>query len=171
MTGWRVLVLSCVLFAALSSVQTGTSAAQSAEKGVIGVGLIIGEPLGVSAKLYLSDDTALDAAVGGAILGGGIQAHADFLWHPWVLENRSNFVLPAYVGAGLRVLNHRAGTVGDFHIGIRAVAGLLFDFKTVPLDVFVEVAPSLDYIIARDDPDHAGFAIGVSAGLGARYYF
>ena len=138
MTGWRVLVLSCVLFAALSSAQTSTSAAQTAEKGVIGVGLIIGEPLGISAKLYLSDDTAVDIAVGSAILGGGIQAHADFLWHPWVLENRSNFVLPAYIGGGLRVLNHREGTAGDFHIGIRVVAGLLFDFKSVPLDVFVE---------------------------------
>ena len=145
--------------------------AQTAEKGVLGVGLIIGEPLGLSAKLYLSDDTAVDMAIGGAVLGGGIHVHADFLWHPWVLENRDNFVLPAYVGAGLRVLNHREGTAGDYHLGIRGVIGMLFDFKSIPLDVFVEVGPVLDYVVATDDEEHEGLGFGVNAGLGTRYYF
>ena len=171
MTAWRLLAVSCAFWATISTFESGTSHAQTVEKGVLGVGLIIGEPTGVSAKLYLSDDTALDAAIGGAILGGGIHAHANFLWHPWVLENRDNFVLPAYIGIGLRGLNHREGTAGDFHLGVRAVVGMLFDFKTVPLDVFVEVAPILDLIIASDDDGHGGIGFGVNTGLGARYYF
>lgn len=138
---------------------------------MLGVGLIIGEPLGLTAKLYLSDDTAIDVAVGGAVLGGGIHVHTDFLWHPWVLENRSQFVLPAYIGAGVRVLNHREGAAGDFHLGLRGVVGMLFDFKAVPLDVFVEVGGILDYIVATDDEEHAGLGFGVNAGLGVRYYF
>lgn len=171
MTAWRVIAVSFAFWAALSTVEERVAAAQTVEKGVLGVGVIIGEPLGVSAKLYLSDDTAIDAAAGGAILGGGIHIHVDYLWHPWVLENRDNFVLPAYLGAGLRMLNHREGTAGDYHFGLRTVVGLLFDFKSVPLDVFVEVAPIFDLVVASDDEDHNGFDFGVNGGLGVRYYF
>src|SRR5688572_21882176 len=35
-----------------------------ADKGTFGLGLILGEPTGISAKLYLQDDQAIQAAVG-----------------------------------------------------------------------------------------------------------
>ena len=170
MHGWRLIAAVCTVATITISAGERSAAAQSAEKGTLGVGLIIGEPIGVSAKVYLSDDTAVDAAVGGALLGGGIHVHASFLWHPWVLENRDNFVLPAYIGAGLRFLHHREGTAGDYHTGLRAVIGMLFDFKTIPLDVFAEVAPILDLVIADDD-DHSGIGFAINVGLGVRYYF
>ena len=88
-----------------------------------------------------------------------------------MLENRSQFVLPAYIGAGVRFLNHREGTAGDYHLGLRGVVGMLFDFKAVPLDVFVEVAGILDYVLITDDDERAGLGFAVNAGLGARYYF
>ena len=169
MTGWRWIVVCLSLVGALGIASPGDVCAQPVEKGTFGVGLILGEPTGVSAKLYLSDNTAIDAAAGGAILGGGIHAHANYLWHPWVLEDRDNFVLPAYIGGGLRLLNHRAGTEGDFHIGVRAVIGMLFDFKEIPLDVFVELAPVLDFPLTGDDHNTVEFDINL--GLGVRYYF
>ena len=66
-----------------------------AEKGTLGAGIIIGEPTGVTAKLYVKDDQALQAAVGFAFIGGGIHAHADYVFHPLVLQSRDSFVLLA----------------------------------------------------------------------------
>src|SRR2546422_939205 len=54
-----------------------------------------------------------------------------------------------------------------FAFGVRGVGGLLFDFKNVPLDAFVEVAGVLEYGCA--DGEGAGFAL--NAGAGIRYYF
>lgn len=154
----------------LAAVHVGDAWAQGTEKGVFGLGLILGEPTGISGKLYLGDDTAVAGAIGTAFVSGGIHVHADFLWHPWVLEDREGFVMPAYLGGGARVLNHRGAAESDFHLGGRGVAGILFDFKDVPLDVFVEAALVLDYVLA-DDPEHDGFGLDVNAGAGVRYYF
>lgn len=147
----------------------GSASAQPAEKGVLGAGLIVGEPTGVSGKYYLADDRAIDLAIGGAIVGRGIQVHGDFLWHPWVLDQQPSFALPLYLGVGGRILNHNAGGGDDedhVRIGVRAPVGILFDFTRVPLDVFGEVAGILDY---RTQGDHVG--IDINAGIGARYYF
>lgn len=153
--------------------QDDDEALAGSEKGTLGLGLIIGEPTGLTAKLYLSDDTAIQGAAGSAVLGGGLQVHGDYIIHPWILENRESFVMPAYVGGGLRFLRHDRGDGGDddFHAGVRAVIGMVFDFKTVPLDVFVEIAGVADIRFDTDDEDHKGFGLDINAGAGARYYF
>jgi hypothetical protein len=169
-------VASTIFGIAIFLAATATPAAAQevgSEKGTFGVGLIIGEPTGLSAKLYLSDDTAVDAAVGSAVVGGGLQVHGDYLWHPWILETRDSFVLPVYLGPGLRLLSRELGRDGDdaFHIGVRAVAGAVFDFTEIPLDVFAEVAGVADYRFGTDDEDYNGFALSLNAGAGVRYYF
>jgi hypothetical protein len=138
-----------------------------AEKGTLGVGLIIGEPTGISAKLYLEDDKAIQAAVGSAFIGGGLQAHGDFVLHPLILQDRESFVLPIYVGPGLRFIQYTGGRGDDSHfaVGLRGVVGMLFDFNDVPLDVFVEVAGVLEYDFTE------GWGPALNAGAGVRYYF
>ncbi len=145
----------------------------SVEKGSLGAGIILGEPTGVCAKLYLEDDQAVQAALGFTFVSGGFQAHADYVFHPWILEERDQFTIPAYVGPGVRVMQHGAGRDGDsdFRVGARAVAGLLFDFKEIPLDVFVEVAGVAEFRFGSEDPDINGFGLALNGGLGARYYF
>ncbi len=163
-------VVACLAAALLLG--TASSALAEEEKGAFGLGLLVGEPTAVSAKLYLTDDQAIAGAVGGAVMRRGIQVHADYLFHPWILETTDTFVLPAYVGPGLRILSHDRGSGLDdaFHIGPRATVGLLFDFRTVPLDVFVETAGILEYRASSDD-DHRGVGIDINAGAGVRYYF
>ncbi len=147
----------------------GASDARAEEKGVLGVGLIVGEPTGVCGKYYLGNDTAIDAAAGAAFLGRGVQVHGDFLWHPWVLDTKESFALPVYIGAGLRILNHDASGEDEDHvrIGLRIPVGIVFDFTKIPLDVFAEVAGVGDYHTAGD----ASFGIDLNGGAGARYYF
>lgn len=160
--------------AALLALAPSSAAAQSegVEKGEFGVGIIVGEPTGVAGKLYLDNDTAVAGALGSAVVSGGLHVHADYLYHPWILTDEEAFVLPAYVGPGVRLLadDRGRGNDSDFHIGIRGVAGIMFDFKRTPLDVFVEVAGVIDYVTS-DDETRRGLDAGLNAGLGVRYYF
>ena len=137
------------------------------DKGVFGIGLILGEPTGVTAKIYLQDDQAIQIAVGSAFIGGGLQVHTDYVFHPWILQDRDSFVLPVYFGPGLRGIRYGARGESHYAIGLRGVIGLLFDFKEVPLDVFVEIAGVVEY----DFKDGEGVNPALNAGAGVRYYF
>ena len=149
------------------------AAADGVEKGAFGVGIIIGEPTGLCAKLYLRDDQAIQAAVALSAVVGGFQVHADYLFHPLILEERDAFTLPAYVGPGVRLLQHAAGRDGDddFRVGLRVVGGILFDFKELPLDVFAEVAGVAEYTFGSESDSVNGFGLALNGGIGARYYF
>src|SRR5438094_9822364 len=82
------------------------------DKGAFGVGIIIGEPTGVCAKLYLKDDQAVQAAAGSAFIGGGLQLHADYVFHPWILQDKESYVLPVYIGPGLRLIDYSGAAGG-----------------------------------------------------------
>jgi hypothetical protein len=146
----------------------GSGTGPGEEKGTLGVGIVIGEPMGICGRLYLQDDQAIQAAVGVGFIGGGLQLHADYAFHPYILQSRETFVLATYVGPGARVVQYNDGTRGEsyFALGVRAVGGLLFDFKN-PLDAFFEVAGVLEYGFA----DGEGTGVSFNAGAGVRYYF
>jgi len=164
-----VLALAAVLaIAPPARADTDDDTSRGADKGTLGVGIILGEPTGLTAKLYLQDDQAIQAAVGSAFIGGGLQLHADYVLHPYIVQTRPSFVLPVYVGPGLRLIDYTDGRDNNsFAIGARLVGGLLFDFKEVPLDAFIEVAGVLEY----EFKDGAGFGLKLNAGAGVRYYF
>lgn len=166
-----VLALAAVIAIAAparAGADTGDDGSRGADKGTLGVGIILGEPTGITAKLYLKDDQAIQAAVGSAFIGGGLQLHADYVFHPYILQTRPSFVLPVYVGPGLRLIDYTNGRDNSsFAIGLRVVGGLLFDFKEVPIDAFIEVAGVLEYEFKAG----AGAGLKLNAGAGVRYYF
>ena len=163
-----VLALAAVLATAAPARADSDDDHTRADKGALGVGIILGEPTGITAKLYLKDDQAIQAAVGSAFVGGGLQISADYVFHPYILQSRPSFVLPVYVGPGVRLIDYDNGRdSSSFAFGARMVGGLLFDFKNVPLDAFVEVAGVLEY----EFKDGKGAALGLNAGAGVRYYF
>jgi hypothetical protein len=147
------------------TVTTAAFADGRVDKGAIGVGLVLGEPTGICAKLYLKDDQAVAVTAGAAFIKGGLSVTGDYLFHPFILQEKESFVMPFYVGPGLRMIDY-SGDTGYFAIGLRAVAGLLFDFKQAPLDAFVEVGGVLEYGFSGHG---AGGALNVGAGV--RYYF
>jgi hypothetical protein len=144
-----------------------TEEGRPAEKGTLGLGLIIGEPTGLTAKLYLKDDQAIQGALGGSYVADAWQLHGEYVFHPWIIQERDTFVLPVYLGPGLRFMRYNGGRDGDAHVavGLRGVIGMLFDFKNVPLDVFVEAGAVIEY----DFSD--GVGPGFNIGAGVRYYF
>jgi hypothetical protein len=146
-----------------------SSSGDGVEKGTFGLGLIVGLPTGIAAKLYLEDDVAVQGAIGVNFVSGGVHVQADYLFHPYILQEKEEFTMPLYVGPGARFVQYREGRDGDNYgaIGARAVVGLLFDFKELPLDVFLEAAFVLEYGFADD----AGVGATLDVGGGARYYF
>ena len=161
---WFVLAVLALSTPALADDDTQ---GRPAEKGTLGVGIIVGEPTGISARLYLKDDQAIQAAFGASFVANGIQADGDYVFHPVILQDRDTLVIPLYVGPGVRFIDYSGGSNGDSHfaMGLRAVGGMLFDFKDVPLDAFIEVAGVLEY----DFKD--GVGLGLNLGAGVRYYF
>ena len=162
----RAVVLALVIAAFPQLVAADDE--RGVDKGTFGIGIIVGEPTGICAKLYLRDDQAIQAAVGGALIGGGFQVHADYVFHPYILQTRESFVLATYIGPGVRFIQYSNGReASSVALGLRATGGLLFDFKTVPLDAFLEVSGVFEYRFE----DGKGAGIALNAGAGVRYYF
>jgi len=163
-----LVLTAATAIAAPARADTADDGARGTDKGTLGIGIIVGEPTGITAKLYIKDDQAIQAAVGSAFIGGGLQIHGDYVFHPYILQSRPSFVLPVYVGPGVRLIDYTNGRdSSSFAIGARVVGGLLFDFKDVPLDAFIEVAGVLEY----EFKDGKGAGLKLNAGAGVRYYF
>ncbi len=137
-----------------------------------GLGVIFGEPTGISAKLWTSHVNAFDFGLGWSFGGdrlgryngyydGGrrVHFHMDYLWHSFdVIRSSERF--PLYYGIGGRI---NSGAGYDASIALRGVFGIAWLPHRAPLDVFLELVPSLQLTST------AGF--GLDAGIGARYYF
>ncbi len=142
----------------------GTLAAQDSG---MGAGVVLGEPTGLSAKLWLSKESAVDFAAAWSFYRsddegkndeGALYLHADYLHHFFgVIDVREGKLVP-YIGIGGKV-----AFSDDFYMGVRFPLGLAYMFRKVPLDLFLELSPSLIIF--------PGTAFDAGAGLGIRYWF
>ena len=122
-----------------------------------GLGIILGEPTGISAKLWTSEKTALDAAIAWSFAGTGhMRVHADHLWHNFSLDMAKG-KLPLYFGAGAKLL-----LSSELGLGIRMPVGIAYLFESAPLELFAELVPGLDLL--------PGAGFGFDAAIGFRYY-
>ena len=134
------------------------------QPGHFGIGGILGEPTGVSAKYVMSDKLAVQGAVGLSIIEKGFWIGGDLL-----LQFRNVFTRdgrwPLYIGAGI-VLQDRGNSgktnKGEVSLGLRAVAGVEFHAAD-QVSLFGEVSAQ-PFIIPS-----IGFGLGL--GAGARYWF
>ena len=148
------------------SLTSEQNAATTDEKGVFGVGPVIGKPVGITMKYYLSDNQAIAVTGGAAFETQGWQISSDWQWHPLLLDTTDSYALPLYLGAGMQYRNLNQPDPRKA-IGLRATVGLAFDFRNAPIDAFFEItaAPELRF----GDVDTSG--IWLNAAVGSRYYF
>lgn len=126
-----------------------------------GVGLMIGEPTGISFKYWSSQKHAL---AGGAAWSLGqyeaVHLHGDYLWHTYSLfDDIEKGQLPFYYGIGGRVVL----VTNDAILGVRVPVGLNYRFENSPLDLFLEVAPTMNLVPDTD--------FDINGALGMRIYF
>ena len=146
----RVSLAAAILFI--------VSSARSQERG-FGMGVIMGEPTGVSAKGWVSSRSAIDAGLAWSFRGDGyIHAHMDYLWHFHDLTNVAQQVIP-YIGIGGRITGLRSAATA----GVRVAGGLSWLPDGAPIDVFIELVPIVD--LAPET------RLSADGGIGARFYF
>jgi hypothetical protein len=125
-----------------------------------GLGIIVGEPTGLSAKFWLGGNTAFDAAAAWSFVDeGAMHLHGDFLSHAFSLFDVESGALPVYYGIGARVKFND----NDARVGLRVPLGLAYIFEGAGADLFVEVAPILDVAPETE--------VRVNGAAGVRYYF
>lgn len=132
---YRGLALRLAACAALVAAACGAAGATSLEIKEVGAGVVLGEPLGATAKFWLDDHLAFDAGAG--ISDGNAAFWADALWHEWSLfPQPAQGRLGGYIGVGPQI---RTGDEARF--GFRTVVGATFRPTGRPLEFFAEVGP------------------------------
>ena len=146
-----------IIFVVLISVLAcGTADAQDSG---FGLGLILGEPTGISGKLWIENNKAIDGAVAWSFdKESAMHVHADLLFHSSNLIKQEMSKLVAYYGIGGRIKFE-----DDSKVGVRVPLGLNYLSSGAPLDVFFEIVPILDLGPSTD--------FSLNAAIGVRYFF
>jgi len=127
----------CALTAALLALSVAAQAITSrvGNKEDLGIGFALGQPMGASAKYWLSSTEAVDAFAG-YHFNSNFDVHADYLWHSFSSFDVTSGRLPFYLGLGARI---NLGNSSD--LGMRVPFGASYLFSTDPIEFFAEVSP------------------------------
>lgn len=149
----KKFALVLVLFGCLS----GLTYAQSNHN--VGLGLMIGEPTGLSFKLWSKPTMAWDAGAAWSFINGGyFQIHGDFLLHNFNLFRVETGRMSLFYGLGARMK-----FAEDFTVSLRIPVGIAYEFDKTPMEVFLEVVPMIDLVPATE--------FQMAGAIGFRYYF
>ena len=142
------------LFAALALVLAASLPAAAFDTiKEVGVGVVVGDPIGGTAKLWLDRDFAVDVGVG---YSDSVVLWGDLLYHAWnLLPPIEEGKLGLYFGAGPRI---EAGDDAEF--GVRTMAGLSWRLSRQPMEFFAEMGPVFRLTQGG----------GVDGGVGVRLY-
>lgn len=136
-------------------------AAALAAGGPFGLGIILGEPTGISGKYFLSSRNAIDGAVAWSLDGDNdLHLQGDYLYHWYGKISVDKGRAPVYAGFGGRI---RFRESGDDRVGVRFPVGVGYEFTDAPFDVFLELVPMLDLAPDTD--------FDLEGAIGGRFYF
>ncbi len=144
----------------------------SAADSNFGLGIVLGDPSGISARFATGSANSINVIVGYDANhdyawhrneccrdGGMLYVGGDYLWYNYNLIRVSQGRLPLYYGPGIN-----ATIANDYSsIGVRGVVGLEYQFANAPFDVFLEIGPGINVI--------PNTWVNISGGLGARFFF
>ena len=140
----------------------GLSGFAKAQQSGLGVGLMFGEPTGLSFKGWISERSAIDGGLGWSFAHeGSVHIHADYLYHFYSVFDSPR--IPLYLGVGGRIKLENTEHNSDMRLGIRVPFGIAYQFTEVPIDIFLEIAPIMDL-----NPKTEG---SINGALGVRLYF
>ncbi len=125
----------------------------------IGLGIILGEPTGISFKIWNRQTVAFDAGAAWSIVDEKhFQVHGDLLFHNFSLFRVETGRMALYYGVGARVW-----FASDTTVSLRVPVGLSYEFEKTPVEIFLEIVPMLDLIPSTE--------VGMGGAVGFRYYF
>lgn len=120
------------------------------------LGVMLGEPTGISLQVWQSGSTAIDGAVAWSFgRHDHVHIHADYLKHNPLDVNQGS--LTFYYGIGARAI-----LADEARFGARFPVGLHYIIPDSRVSLFVEVAPIFNLIPATD--------FDMNGGIGVRYF-
>lgn len=148
--------------------------AARAQQSGFGLGIMLGDPTGLSGKAWIGADRAIDFGLAWGLWGRYLHVHGDYLLHTQNIFAVSSGSFALHYGPGIRIRSWRDGRYwhrGGWHdydgsrtsLGIRFPVGLTYAFEGAPVDAFIEVAPTLDLA--------PGTYFDLDAAIGARFWF
>jgi hypothetical protein len=177
----RTLLAAAVAVALVAALGRSAQATEVGYSRKFGLGAVLGDPTGLTAKLWVGPTNALDFGLGFYAYGftdrcyvqngtqicnrGGYSdgtVNMDYLWQSNIV--RSTAQLDWHIGAGGRMA-WIGNCSGDcVRLAARAPIGLDLMFQNPSfLEVFFEIAFDLNVI--------PGVWLDIDGGLGARFYF
>lgn len=134
----------------------------------VGLGVFVGEPLGLDVKIDLQRRSALDLVLGGSTYrdGRGPYGHLTYLVTP-VRGNGSSVLVPLRLGIGVAVFDQGGKFGDDLNIAARVPLEVGFVFRSTPLELYLEVAVKLTLLDEHDNHPLAD----LDGGVGLRFYF
>lgn len=138
-----------------------------------GFGIVLGEPLGATVKLWTAPDQALVGSIGGSYFGSP-RIGSDYIWH---FDAFHSSIVKMYAGPGLAIgfgdgvyygyykkhgdyfFVREPGTTG---IAMRVVVGINVIPRRTPIELFLEAGPLIGI-----SPSFGG---AFDLGLGIRFY-
>lgn len=147
---WLIILLASVLTTSLFS-----------QHKRFGLGIVLGEPTGFTAKLWLSRYNSINGAFAWSILHEEkFYIHIDHVFHYYGLFDIQTGELPLHLGVGGRLLLKK-GEEGN--VGFRIPLGFTYIMHEVPVEFFGEIVPVVNLIPETD--------MDIDGGIGFRYFF
>lgn len=119
------------------------------------LGILLGEPTGISIQVWQSSKTAIDGAIAWSFEeDDNLHVHADYLFYK-PLEAEYG-VFSFFYGFGARAL-----MADDPRFGGRVPIGLHYQFPEERVSLFLEVAPILDLVPATEFTMNGGIGVRI----------
>ena len=152
-----------------AAVNRSVSRASPSAGGPFGLGIMLGDPTGITGKYWTSGNTAVTFGVASS-WHDTLEVFIDHNWH-FTSAFSANAPLIPYIGIGAGLLFDTYERYNrDIYyrdrstsLALRIPLGIEFLPRTVPIGAFVEITPAVTL--------SAGMPGRIQAALGARYYF
>ncbi|MBP1659246.1 MAG: hypothetical protein H6P95_438 [Candidatus Aminicenantes bacterium] len=142
-----------ILFGCLAGLSFGES------NHNVGLGIILGEPTGISFKMWSSETVGFDAGAAWSFVDSSFfQIHGDMLFHNYNIFKVDTGKMALFYGFGARIK-----FADDTIVSLRVPVGISYEFEKTPIELFLEVAPMLNLTPATE--------VDIAGGIGFRYYF
>ena len=125
-----------------------------------GLGIIVGEPTGLSFKKWSGDTTAIGGAIAWSFgKKNELHLHGDYLVHNFDVFQVEKEKLALYHGIGgrIKIIKDKS------RVGVRIPLGINYIFEKASLDIFLEFVPLLDLVPSTN--------FELNGAIGIRYFF
>ena len=142
--------------------------AQQPNGKMVGFGIMVGDPTGITAKFWTNDINAVDVDLGASYFGSP-RINVDYLWHFDTFDSRLGNLYAGIGGAvgfgkgnGFYYKDKYIRTSGNAGLGARGVFGVDIVPRRTPLEIFLEFG-----VLVAVVPD---FGSSADVALGMRFY-